>query len=102
MKVRNTTEIKRYEGRNRIKDFIAIVRDGKIQQIKKLPDNNFNGYVLPRQIDENDLEEYFGKCSNCGTLFPDMLNECEHCNELFCCNCAMEHTSEIDTGGCNF
>jgi len=103
-----TKEIFRYEGRKRIKDFIAIVRDGKIIQFKKFTDVNRaeNGYILPRAIDENNLEDYFDKCSSCGAFFPDRLNPCEECDEFFCCDCAEEHRQELmdnmSTGGCNY
>jgi len=106
--MKNTEEVRIYEGRKRIKDFIAIVRDGKLQRWKKFNDtvDNESGYILPRQIDENDLEDYFGQCSECRAYFPDLLNNCEHCDEPFCCDCADQHrddiSDEISTGGCNY
>ncbi len=104
---KNTQEIFRYEGKKRVKDFIAIVNSGMIVRIKKFEDKgNESGYILPRQIDENNLEDYFGQCSNCQAYFPDMLNNCDHCDEPFCCECADQHRDEIaeeySTGGCNF
>jgi len=104
MGVRTVGTLKRYEGRSRIMNFIAIFRDGKVQQFKKFPQDSpidFSAYILPRKID--DLQEVgIDRCSSCDSLFPDGLNECEHCDELFCCDCANEHGSEISTGGCNF
>ena len=104
MSVKTVGTLKRYEGRKRVMDFIAIFRNGKLQQIKKFPDDNtrnYSAYILPRKIELLE-DEGIDKCSQCDYLFPDGLNECEHCDEKFCCDCSFEHSSEIMTGGCNY
>ena len=105
--MKDTVEIKWYEGRKRVKDFIVIVRDGKIQRFKKFPKENgeLSGYILPRRI--TDIEDAgIDQCSDCSDHFPDGLNPCEHCDELFCCDCSDSHREQIadefSTGGCNY
>lgn len=104
-------DIKVYDGRKRVKDFIAIYRDGKLQRVKNMNDETFgdegnlSGYILPRSFDR--LEDvHIDQCSRCDQYFPDGLNECEHCGDQLCCDCADEHrdeiTDEIDTGGCRY
>jgi len=101
--------IKYYEKRKVVKDFVAIYRDGKLEKIKTFPsestEKGYGVYILPRKIvNLEDIE--FDQCSSCEAYFPDGLDECEHCNEKFCCDCADEHRDEIaddfSTGGCRF
>ena len=108
MSARTVGTLKRYEGRKRVMDFIAIFRNGKLQRIKKFPDDktkDYSAYILPRKIDDL-AEEGIDKCSSCDSLFPDGLNFCDHCDELFCCDCSDEHryeiSDELSTGGCNY
>jgi hypothetical protein len=94
--------LKLFDGRKRVHNFIAIYKNDQLQGTKIISDPiNENGYVLPRNI--TDLDDIgFDECSSCNSYFPDGLNECEHCEEKFCCDCAEDHKDEIETGGCNF
>jgi len=106
--MKNPTEVKWYEGRKRVKDFIVVVRGGKIVRVKKFPKEEpepMSGYILPRKIDELDKVR-IDQCSDCDCYFPDGLNSCDHCGDDFCCDCADQHRDEIadefSTGGCNY
>ncbi len=106
--MKNPEVFKWYEGRKRVKDLIVVIRDGKIERVKKIntiDQEPVSGYILHRKIESLE-DEGIEQCSSCSHYFPDGLNPCEHCDELFCCDCADEHrweiSDEISTGGCNF
>lgn len=100
----NTQEIKWYLNGKKIDTFMVKIVNGKVQSRQKFDYLEQSCYILPRNLGIEDDFYKIGidKCSNCESYFPDGLNECEHCDEMFCCDCADEHSSEISTGGCNF